>query len=351
MGMQNHNHRVLIPAVSVYTQHGIALHKFMITAAVLIKHARVDRFGESPTGIQRKLDQRHADDILEAMAQNPKLILIEPIFIHLEGKWFMEDGALCTDDPEAYMSIDDGGHRFAAMGALIASEQEAWVFDATAAMGLTMEDRMRIFRQQELRKEIDSRLNLAHAAFLGDWKDELARDCYALCKELNGSPISPLYRQVIMEEMVKRPMEGQHRPSGINVVGLMTTLRRVLGKHSTLRAYPMDKRQQLVIAYLSAAKEIWPRAWTSDTHVLQSARGIRAVLLLITNGTEFGRIVGTEPTLEKMRDALSLAKSYDWSARNNVNANEKQIMERLDQSIGRNLAKRLSASKPVAVAS
>jgi len=351
MGMPNHNHSVLIPAVSTYVQHGIVLYKFMITAATLLKHGRVDRFGESPTGIQRKLDQRHADDILGAMAEDPNSILIEPIFIHLEGKWVFSDGALSTNDPDAHLSIDDGGHRFAAMSALIASEQEVWVFDATAAMGLTMEQRMRIFRQQELRKEIDSRLNLAHTDYLGDWKSDLDRDCYALCKELNGSPISPLYRQVIMEEMVKCPMEGQHRPSGINVVGLMTTLKRVLGKHSVLRVYPMDKRQQLVIAYLSAAKEIWPRHWASDSHVLQSARGIRAVLLLITNGTEFGRIVGTEPTLEKMRDALSLAKSYDWSARNNVNANEKQIMERLDQSIGRNLIKRNSSTRPAAAAS
>lgn len=339
MGMNNQSHKVRIAPVGTMVQHGIALYKFQTTAAVLLKHGRVDRFGESPSGIQRKLDQRHADDIYDAMAEDPNALLIEPIFVHLEGKWVLEDGVLYTEDSDAYMSIDDGGHRHEAMKALIESEQDSWVFDVTAAMGLNQEQRMRIFRQQQDRKPIDSRLNLAHTDFLGDWKTDLERECYAVCKELNGSPNSPLYREVMMEETVKRPMEGQHRPSGINVVGMMTTLKRVLGKHSVLRAYPREKRQQLVIAYIACAKEIWPKQWNSDAHVLKSARGIRAILLLITNGTEFGRIVGTEPTLERMREALALARTFDWSAKNNVNASEKQIMERLDQSIGRNKSK------------
>jgi DGQHR domain-containing protein len=319
--------------VSLITQRDTEVYSFVISADQLLQVARIDRFGESSDGVNRKLDERHALRIAEAMVQTDT-VMLDAICGDLKGDWRVENGRLIPGEG-AYLSIDDGQHRYVACTLLNLEERERWSFNVTATKGLDYTTRLRVFRQQRLRKHIDSRLDLAQRHRLDEWANDAQRQAYKLVLELNSDPNSPLKGMIVLEETVKRPYEHQHRAEGINANGLWGSLTSVMGKGSPLYGLSLEKRAEVALNLIRVASEVWSTAWCSKGHVLTTARGINAVVKLIVSGPNFRVVIGDDFRVENLRRALELAKRFNWTVKAHKNASQKEMVAALDDTIGR----------------
>ncbi|MES2953137.1 MAG: hypothetical protein V4674_01090 [Patescibacteria group bacterium] len=323
-----------ITGVNVALQRDERIYSFVLTGDQVLQLCRVERFGEDVEGVNRQFDQKHAEEIMAAMA-NGKSLWLEPILGDLRSGWKYKDGELRYDEDD-YISIDDGQHRWGALKMLNAEERDHLSFTINATMNLSFNQRLEIFRMQMHRKQIDARLDLAQRHKLGDWKSPIDREAYELVLKLQSDQASPLRGKILLNEQVKRPYEARHRPTGINAKGMVVTLRSVLGGRSPLHVLSADRRAQVVITMISLAADIWPNAWESDQHVLTTARGINAILSLLLSSPNFRAQVGNDFTQESLRKGLQLAKSFQWSVTKNKNDGVNKIVDRLDQAIGRN---------------
>jgi hypothetical protein len=210
-------------------------------------------------------------------------------------------------------------------------------------MGLDFETRLKIFRQQRLRKTIDSKLDLAMRYRLDDWKTDAERQAYELLLRLNSDAGSPLTGMIILEETIGRKFESQHRAVGIAGNGLWSSLKSVMSKGSPLYALPLAKRSEVALNMILLASEVWPKAWATQTHVLTTARGINAVLMLIVSGPNFRMIVGDDFRIESLRNALELGGRFNWTQKALRNTAQREITGQLDTNIGRTHQRKLEA--------
>lgn len=326
--MGNHNFRA-----GMIMQRDIEVYTFMVSADELLNISRVERFGDSSDGVNRKYSDAHALEIAEAMLQ-PHTVMLDSICGDLKGDWTFERGRLVAGEG-AYISIDDGQHRRGACEVLNPEERARWSFPVVATKGLDYETRLKIFRQQKMRKHIDSRLDLAMRHRLDDWNTDAERQAYELVLKLNSDPASPLKGMIVLDEPVKRPYENKHREAGINAAGLWGSLKSVMSKGSPLFALSLEKRAEVALNMVFLASEVWEKAWMSDQHVLTTARGINSVLKLIVSGPNFRVKIGDDFRLESLRAALQLASRYNWTAKANRNRSQKEMVMLLDEAIGR----------------
>jgi len=336
---------IVIEDVNTLTQRDNILYNFTLTAERLLELCRVERFGIDPNGVNRRYYEKHSLDIAEAML-DPKVIWMEPILGDLTGGSWIYDPTtrqLRGTAQKGYMSIDDGQHRFKALEVLNPAERAKLGFTVQVTIGLPFERRIKIFRMQKERKVIDPRLNLAQRHRLGDWKTEGDREAYELLLKLNSDTTSPLQGVIILEEQDKRPYEGRHRPAGINGKGLHSTLRSVMGGKSPLAALSASERARVILDTVRLAAQLWHKEWKSDSHILTTARGINAVLNLYVSYPNFRGALGDDFSQESIANALGYAESFNWSAYGFKNVGVREIVTRLDQSIGKN--KRAQASK------
>jgi hypothetical protein len=324
---------IRIPA-TVIKQRDVTIYSFALTAELLMLLGRVERFGEDSNGVNRKYDENHAIKIAFAMTQDDTTVLLDAICGDLAGRWEFEDGIL-TAYADAYISIDDGQHRLAALSLLNAEERERWEFQVMTTQGLDYKTRLRIFRQQMKRKRIDSRLDLAQRHRLDDWRSDAERQAYLLLLQLNSASDSPLKDLIILEETVRRPYGDRYRPEGINANGLWGTLKSVMSKGSPLFALPLEKRAEVALNMIRLASEIWPNAWRSPDHVLTTARGINAILKLMVSSPEFRGVIGDDFRVESLRRGLTYAGRFSWTVGRWRNASTDEIVHRLNDSIAR----------------
>jgi DGQHR domain-containing protein len=320
----------------VIGQRDKSAYLFPMPAPLLLAISRVDRFGDHSDGVNRQYDERHATDIAVAMTQ-PDTVMLDDILGDLRGGWRFDEerGLLIPEGDDCYLSIDDGQHRLAACEILTPEEMARWTWPTVATIGLSYEERLRIFRQQQRRKAIDSRLDLAQRHKLGDWRSDTERMAYELILQLNSDPNSPLFGMILLTETLRRPYERRHRPEGINATGLWSTLKSVIGKNSPLAALPLPKRGEVALNIIRIASETWPRAWCSPGHVLTTARGINAVLRLMVSGAEFRGAIGDDFSVDSLRKGLSYAESFNWSTGTLRNLSVTEITEKLDANIRR----------------
>lgn len=323
-------------------QKGETLYQFSMTADDLASHAKVERFGESSEGVNRKFDERHALKIAQAMIDGESgTLMLDAICGDLRGNWRYEKGFLIPVNG-AFLSIDDGQHRFMALTELMtAEEREGWMFTVTASKGLPVERRLRIFRQQMKRKTIDTKLDLAQRHKLDEWKTPAEREAYKLLLQLNSDPDSPLKGIIILDETVVRTYEHQHRPEGISAAGLWQTVVSAMSKRSPLYGLAVEKRVEVIRNMIRLASEMWPNAWKSPNHILCTSRGINAVLKLMVSSPEFRGACGDDYTVESLRRTFELAKGFKWDKRTWRNSHPKEITESLNTAIGSGLRKRL----------
>lgn len=315
------------------TQRSIKVYAFTVSAEQLLSISKIERFGDSSDGVNRKFNESHAIEIAEAML-NEDTVMLDSICGDLKGPWSYERGRLIAHEG-AYLSIDDGQHRFGAVGILNPEERKRWTFPVVATMGLPYETRLKVFRQQRMRKPIDSRLDLAMRHTLDDWKTDAERQAYELVLKLNSNPASPLKGMIILDETISRPYEHQHRTEGINAAGLWTSLKTVMSRKSPLYALSREKRAEVALNQIFLASEVWDKAWMSEKHVLTTARGINSVLMLIVSGKSFRVKIGDDFRHESLRDALSLASKFNWTSKALLNHSNREITAKIDELIGR----------------
>lgn len=322
------------------------LYQFFLTVEDLHSICRVERFHETTSGVQRKLDPKHVEEMVNAMIENPEVLFMQNILGDLVGPWeYDEESSALIGGEEAYISIDDGGHRYEAFQVLNAEEQKRWMVSVMVTHNLPLERRMKLFWQQMEQKRLDPRLTYAQRHRINRWESDRDRECYELCIMLNGQPDSPLYQLILLDEQLKQPYEHRHRPIGINVMGLMTTLRPVLGVNSPLSQLSADRRAQVITTYLRIAKAIWPHEWKSEKHILTSAKGIRPLLQLFISSPNFRGALGDNFSPESLEHALRFAETYNWTETHNHKKTIAQIVEALDQSIARNKNKQARESR------
>lgn len=203
-----------------------------------------------------------------------------------------------------------------------------------ATRGIAYETRLRIFRQQAKRKKIDTKLDLAQRHSLNDWKTEAEREAYSLLLDLNSDPTSPLRGMIILEETVTRTYEHQHRPYGVAANGLWSTLKSVMSRSSPLYSLSVEKRVEVVRNMIWVASETWPKVWKSENHILTTARGLRAVLMLMVSSPEFRGVIGTDFRIDNLRLALGMARKFVWHKDNHKNSSVEAITEGLNRAIG-----------------
>lgn len=329
--------------VNTVHQRNTEVYSFVMSADQLLAIAKVERFGDSSDGVNRKYDEQHALKIAEAMLL-PETVMLDSICGDLKGDWQVRNGQLIAG-PGAYLSLDDGQHRHGACEVLNPEERSGWSFPVVATKGLDYVTRMKIFRQQRLRKPIDSRLDLAQRHRLDDWYNDAERKAYQSVLQLNSDPNSPLKGMLLLDEQVKRPYEHRHRTEGINANGLWASLRSVMGKGSPLYALSLEKRSEVALNLIFVASEVWEKSWRSSDHVLTTARGINAVLKLIVSGPNFRMVVGDDFRVESLRNALSLAARFNWSAGRHKNASQREMTQLLDDAIGRAHQKQLESGE------
>lgn len=329
-------------------QRDVTVYTFTVKGEDLPKISRVERFGNSSDGVNRKFDEAHALEIAEAMTR-PETVMLDSVCGDLKGDWRYENGRLIMGEG-AYLSIDDGQHRRGACEVLNPEELRRWSFPVVATQGLDFETRLKIFRQQRLRKGIDTRLDLAMRHRLDEWRTDAEREAYNLVLQLQSDANSPLKGMIILEETVRRPYEHQHRQDGINAAGLWSTLRSVMGKGSPLNALSLEKRAKVALTMVQLSSEVWSKAWRSNEHVLTTARGINAVLMLIVSGSNFRVKIGDDFRVESLRAGLELASRYNWTAKANRNRGQKEMVMLLDETIGRAHQRKLETGQSEIIA-
>ncbi len=329
-------------------QRNITVFTFTVKAEDLPNISRVERFGCSSEGVNRMYDERHALRIAEAMLQ-PDTVMLDSICGDLRGDWRYENGRLIMGEG-AYLSIDDGQHRRGACEVLNPEELARWAFPVVATQGLDYEQRLKVFRQQRMRKPIDSRLDLAMRHKLGEWATDAERQAYELVLQLNSDTASPLKGMIILNETTKRPYEHQHRTEGINAAGLWASLKSVMSKGSPLFALSLEKRAEVALNTIFVASEIWPKAWKSNEHVLTTARGINAVIMLIVSGSNFRVKIGDDFRIESLRDGLQLASHFNWTAKAQKNVSQREMTAKLDEFIGRAHQRKLESGQSEIIA-
>ncbi len=326
----------VIENVIVHIQHGDPIYTFSLSAEDVVALSKVEHFGVDSNGVNRRFNEPHALKIAEAMTDHA-LVWMEPILGDLTGNWrFDEEKRRLTFGEGAYISVDDGQHRRAALELLNPLEREHLSFNVTATMGLSFERRLKIFRMQKERRQIDARLDLAQRHRLNDWKHPLDREAYELVLQLNSDTTSPLRGMILLEEDESRPYEARHRPKGINAKGLHATVRSVIGGNSPLTNLSPEQRGNVILTLIRLAAEIWRKEWKSEQYVLTTARGINAILMLVVSSPNFRGAIGDNFTQESLRRGLELSRTFKWAASAQKNASVRQIVERLDQSISKN---------------
>lgn len=322
------------------------VYQFHLSASELALLGRVERFGETSDGVNRKLDEDHALEIYATMtSDDPKLraYMLESVLGDLKSTWRIEKNCLVPANG-AYLSLDDGQHRWWVCKELLSDDERSeWTFPVTATMGLDYETRLRIFRQQGRRKVIDSKLDLAQRNALDDWKTPAEREAYNLMLDLNSASNSPLKGMIILGETVKRTYEHQHRPEGINANGLWKVLKRAMSQGSPLYSLSIEKRVEVTRNMIWLAAETWPNAWKSKNHILTTSRGLNAVILLLISSPEFRGAVGSDFTVESLRQAFAYAKKFRWDATTYRNMKPSEITEGLNRAIASARASSLTA--------
>lgn len=319
-------------------QRGIKLFIFPLSGNRLLEISKVEHFGVDEKGVNRKFDYRHSKKLFDYMTQ-PGAHLFEPFLgdIGREWQWSEKEHTL-TSQSEAHLSIDDAQHRLAALSLLLPEDIATWNFLVLATKGLAYKERLKIFNQQRLRKKIDPRLALQIMDKTNTFPDEKDKRAYELLKKLHYLTHSPLYQNLLMEELQpkkKIPTDEVLKLKGIisniqqanspaarlrspqayklNIVSLMGYCKRLMfSPHSPLYGMSLEMQYRVVRDYLNAAQEVWTSAWNNPRACfLRRYHGIAALLDFLTFGIFKEEVEKwNKSTYKKL---LQHGAKFDWS--------------------------------------
>ncbi len=335
-----------IKNVRAVIQRGVIIYVAHVPARELVPMCQVDHYDSG--GVQRKINDSHVIHIAEAMSDK-NTIWLDPVFGSLVGNWkFKED--MLVGDSDAMISLDDGQHRWKALGSGLLDDEEIaeLQFEIKVTQGLDRDARLRIFRAQAERRRIDRRLDLAQRHELDEWPSSTHKHAYDVILALNTDPTSPIKGRV---QLLDTPRRGYHRCGGRDVMlpssGLHSSLVIVFGRKSPLHSLDQRIQKRVIMDMIRISSQVWSSAWDSDKHILTTARGINALLRLCISGSAFRSVVGIDFLPEKIEEAFRYARRFRWAASNWQNRPTKVVSDSLNQCIESGLSRAMrNASRP-----
>ena len=325
----------------------VTVYTFYLTAQDLLALGVVERFQESAGGVQRPLRPSHVVEIAEAMC-DPELLWLEPIAGALEGNWEYNASrrqlkASRFTAHTHYLSIDDGQHRLEALKSELLTEAEVdpLTFEVKAYIGMSFEQRLRLFRMQTGRTSLDRNLDLAQRNTLGEWRSGVDGEAYAIVCHLAEHPKSPLVNRIQLKAGVKEQYSGRSgKPmSKIKAAGLFPAVKSALQRRSRLSTLPEPQRQTAIVAMVKAAKQVWPRHWDDADSNLTNTTGMRTLLGLFIRGVNFREEVGGNYTAANIKRALERGSAFRWGRKHTKNRTPMELADALDATIQRGIAK------------
>jgi DGQHR domain-containing protein len=312
---------------------------FRLSALDLKRFGKISRLHEKDGGVQRRLDEDRATRIALAM-KDSQVEWLDTILVHMEpeSSWIFQEGCITTKEGFS-LSIDDGQHRRYALEVLSDEELEALgEFTVTATHGLTFEERLKLFLQQEKRKHIHANVILKGRDLLGDWRNENEKTAYDIVKALNEDGRSPLKGLIVMEEKVKSADSSDDASGNILAKGLFSTLKAVLGHRGLLKGMEPNCQKDIVIRLLAvAANRVWKDEWSEPKEfITSSSRGVNAILRLLVSGITIREVLDDNDFGDpRLYTALILASKYNWSVKYNTQLDNEVIVKRIDNLMSR----------------
>ncbi len=329
-------------------QPGGELFTFVVPAEDLLQFSKIERFQQSE-GVERQPNYPHILQICEFMRQ-PHASFAEPILGDLRGWQFDTERQRIVRVNGAFLSVDDGQHRIAALHLLSSKERSRWEFKVTATKDTPFAERCRRFIQQLERLKIDNHLvwQIQHRANL--FPNETSKRAYELALALATQSDSPLRGLIRIEERVPRrqptgkdaealkPILGKAPPAValrestigiVNVSGIMRDLRQIIASiHSVVRYQDPPRQYEILARVFRVASEIWPREWNDPKqYFLRRADGIAALIQLLVVGSALKQCITTSEkpqrkdaaqsvrvfTEDTFRRVLGYAARYNWA--------------------------------------
>lgn len=307
---------------------------FTLKVSQLLELGRIDRLADTKGGVQRRQSSRHIENIVKDVSDN-QAPLPQNVICEISGDFRYDESRGHLDlKAGSYLSLLDGGSRLEAFRTMPVKLRNTMDVQVVAYVPLTLEQRRIIFETQTKNRKVDQRHLLALKHATGAWVKPQDQEIYELCLMLNGDDNSPLCGKISFQEE-ERAYSARHRPDGANVVGLIPTFRKVFGPTSPLGRKSQKERQQYVQNVFAAARKTWPGIWDSNSHILTTSRGIRSLLLLITNSPAYTMYLGKDLSADRIHEAVELARTFNWSADHNKGKTVEQIVTSLNQSIAR----------------
>lgn len=328
-------HHVTKARISVADPNIIGFNMQM-TVAELMSVAQIDRLQETEGGVQRKQNARHVEGITRNLVDpDSGSTVSQNMICEIVGPYEYDEDALTLTIPDGTrLSLLDGGSRFESFRRMPPAKQRQIDVPLMVRADLTFSARLGAFQQQTQHRRVDPRhmLALTHAA--GSWKNDLDQEIYELLLMMNGDPNSPLHGRISFQEE-ERNYSARHKPDGVNVVGLLPAFRKIFGSKSPLGRMDREQHAQYAKNLFNAARRTWPKVWTSDDHVVTSARGLKALIFLVTDSPAFVGVLGGDFSAEKIQSALDMASTYKWDTYHNKGKTVDQMISGINQSIAR----------------
>lgn len=332
----------IIEKIVTVTNSGVTLYQFALPVKELCRLGYVSRLHENEGGVQRKLDEKRVQEMVEAM-QKGKDLWLDSFLVHMEpsNAWVYENGVIVYDDTFR-LSIDDGQHRFYAFKTLSEEQiKQLGEVNVIATYGLTMEMRLRLFSQQEMRKHIDRGMLLQGRDILGNWAREVDKNAYEMIKVLNSHELSPLRERIMLGE--NTGSKSKRYPDYLSTISLHKTLVAVLGDKSLIGKLAFEKQQDILLRFLNvAAVKVWPKQWAdAEGSIISWNRGVISLLRLFL-GSRVMRLllVDGDYADTRLHSLLRLGMPYNWSFEHNRYRSEKEIILALDSMMSKRYTKR-----------
>lgn len=330
----------LIENVNTGKQGDFTGYIFTLPAKRLKELGKISRLHDGQGGVQRRLDENRAAQIAIAMTDR-KIFWLDSFLVHLgpEGSWEFQDGMIVYDD-RFFLDVDDGQHRLYAMECLNSADLEA-LGDMTviATAGLSFEQRLRLFLQQEKRRHLNANLLLTGKSLTGDWSRESERVAHSIVMALNTDARWPLKGRIDFSEIGRVANNSQQ----LLAHGLFSTIKVIIGQKSLLYGMPEGKQTDIVVRYLQvAAKKVWPKAWDEpDEYMISSSRGVSTLLRMFVSGKTYRMAIGNSDYSDSsLYNLLRLGSGFNWTISEHRNRQDKDVLDRFDNNMSRAYARR-----------
>ncbi len=273
---------ITIQGASLLKQHGATVYSFKISAAEFLGRGNVERLSEGnrEDAIQRDLIENHALNIAAAML-DPSVLWPDSLVIALSHEPKVKNGQLSLPDVYSFL-VDDGQHRL--YGLRIIQEMGDKIpdieFQVFATFGLSVEERVQLFKLQTKRKAVTRDFSLALSDKANSHKNEAEARAYAVVMILAKNSDSPLQSHIALPGRSKQI--GQ-QTCWLSTSVVVTMLRPMFAPKAPWTELSNDEAARALMCYFDELLNMWSNAWRNpDEYVLCGNRAICALITMLT---------------------------------------------------------------------